>query len=141
MASSRGIAHLPVLAAVGTALYAASLAFVTGQQATADARVVASREPIRRATVEAASNRESLTDALKRAAVALQHANEGYAATVAQSASLDEALQLLAGRVAAASGSAASLPDRVQLTAPRTTVVTVVTQPPPVQATTGASGR
>lgn len=140
MASTRPFVHLPVLAAAGTALYAACLAFVTGQQAAADARVVAAREPMQRAAEHAARNREQLTATLQRAAAELQRASEGYAATLAQSASLDEALQLLADRVEAVSGSAASLPDRVQLAAPRTTVVTVVTQPP-VQATTGASGR
>lgn len=140
MASARPVVHLPALAAAGTALYAASLAFVTGQQAAADARVVAEREPMQRAAAEAAMHREQATEALQRAADALQRAADGYAATLAQSASLDEALQLLADRVETASGSAASLPDRVQLAAPRTTVVTVVTQAPAVQATTGASG-
>lgn len=141
MAVKRPLLHLPALAAAGTALYAASLAFVTGQQAAADARTVASREPMRQAAADAALRRERVTDSAQHAAAALEQAADGYAGVLAQSASLDEALRLLADRVGTATGAAAALPDRVQLAAPQTTVVTVVTQAPPVQATTGASGR
>jgi hypothetical protein len=141
MSAKRPLLHLPALAAAGTALYAASLAFVTGQQAAADARVAAEREPMRQAAIEAGQRRERVTAAAQRAAAALEQAAGSYSAALAQSASLDEALSLLAGSVEAATGAAAALPDRIQLAAPRTTVVTVITQPPPVQATTGASGQ
>ena len=141
MAARRPLLHLPALAAAGTTLYAASLEFVTDQQAATDARAVAQREPLRQAAVEAGSRGEQVAAAAQRAAEALQRASDGYAAALAESATVDEALRLLADRVAAATGAAASLPDRIQLAAPRTSVVTVVTQAPAVQATTGASGR
>ena len=141
MPAKRPLLHLPALAAAGTALYAASLAFVTGQQASTDAQVVAAQEPMRRAAVDAAEGRDRATLAAGRAAESLQRAADGYAAAIAQWEPLDEALQRLADSVGSATGAAASLPDRIQLPAPRTTVVTVVTQAPAVQATTGASGR
>ncbi len=141
MARQRPLLHLPVLATAGTAIYAASLAFVTGQQAAADGALTAAREPMRLATIDAGQRTERLTLGAQRAADALRRAADGYAATLALSASLDDALAELAEAVGTATGAAANLPDRVQLPAPRTTVVSVVSQPPPVQATTGASGR
>ena len=141
MARHRPLLHLPVLATAGTAIYAASLAFVTGQQAATDGVLAAAREPMRQATVEAGRRTEQLTADAQRAADALQQAADGYAAALAQSASLDAALRQLAEKVETATGAAARLPDRVQLPAPQTSVVTVAPQAPPVQATTGASGR
>jgi len=140
MAANRPLAHLPVLAAAGTALYASSLIFVTGQQAAADAQVSAAREPMRQAALEATRRRELVTTKVQRAADALQLAGDGYAAAIAQSVSLDDALRLLASGVETATGAAARLPDHITLAAPQTRVVTVVTQPA-VQAVTGASGR
>jgi hypothetical protein len=140
MAASRPVLHLPGLTAAATALYAASLAFVTGQQAATDAQRVAAGEPMRQAAAQAARQREVATGTLQRAADALHAAADGYARAAAESAALDDGLAQLAELVGKASGAAASLPDRVVLAAPRTSVVTVVTQPP-VQATTGASGR
>ena len=141
MGRRRPLLHLPVLATAGTAIYAASLAFVTGQQAVADGTLAAAREPMRQATIEAGRRADRLTAGAQRAADALRQAADGYATALAQSASLDGALSQLAAKVETATGAAANLPDRVQLPAPRTTVVNVVSQAPPVQATTGASGR
>jgi hypothetical protein len=139
MAISRPLLHLPILAAAGTALYAASLSFVTAEQSAADARVMAAREPLLRAAADAAANREQVTAAVQRAVDALKAASGDYASTVQQAAALDAALQALATSVQNATGMAATLPDRVSLPAPQTRVVTVTTAPA-TQAVTGASG-
>ena len=57
MATPKPILHLPLIAGACAASYALSLAFVTTQQARADARVAAAHEPMQEALGAAARQR------------------------------------------------------------------------------------
>jgi hypothetical protein len=138
MAASRPFVHLPMIAGACAAGYALCLAFVTGQQAGEDARVMAAREPMRAALQDAGRQRQRTSASVETAGRRLERAAEAYEAAARASASYGESLEALAGTVESVSGAAAALPDRVVLPAPQIQVVQVVA--PPVQAVTGASG-
>ncbi|HEY7332054.1 MAG TPA: hypothetical protein VH859_03755 [Candidatus Limnocylindria bacterium] len=140
MAAARPVIHLPLLAGACAAAYAVSLAFVTGQQAAADAALRATREPLRHAVTDAAQERLRAVVAVRRAAARLERAGGAYRRTLEASADLDAYLAALAEEVAVVTGAAAALPDRVALPAPQIQVVQV-TSAPPVQAVSGGSGR
>jgi hypothetical protein len=140
MAAPRPVLHLPVIAGASAVAYGLALAFVTSLQASADARVAAARLPIETAVRDAASQRVLTAREVRRAGRILEDAAAAYDRALRASSALDEALAALAGGVESASGAAARLPDRIALPAPRIQVVQVAA-PPPVQATTGASGK
>lgn len=140
MAAQRPIVHLPLIAGASAVAYGLTLAFVTGLQAAADARIAASRQPMEDAVRDAASQRTRTAQDVRRAGRILAEAAAAYERALQASTALDEALAALAGGVESASGAAARLPDRIALPAPRIQVVQVAA-PPPVQATTGASGQ
>ena len=139
MAGSRPQLHLPLIAGACATGYALCLAFVTGQQAHADALVLEAREPMRVALRDAERQRQLTAATIRGTSRHLERAAEAYERAARASASLDETLAALAGTVESVSGAAASLPDRVALPAPQIRVVQVAA-PPPVQAVTGASG-
>lgn len=139
MAASRPLLHLPMIAGACAAGYALCLAFVTGQQAHADAMVVQNRQPLGAALDDATRQRVRTAATVDRAGRQLEQAADAYERALRASASLDETLAALAARVESASGAAAALPDRIVLPAPQIQVVQVAA-PPPVQAVTGASG-
>ena len=141
MAGAKPILHLPALAALCAAAYAASLAFVTAQQADADAALRASRQPMQDAVAALGEARKRTTADVGRATGELERAGWAYARTVRASTELDAALASLAEEVATTTGAAAALPDRISLPAPQVQVIRVSAAAPAVQAVTGGSGR
>jgi hypothetical protein len=143
MPPARPILHLPVLAGACAAAYAATLAFVTGQQADADAIARANRQPLQEAVAAATSERRDAAADIRRAGARLERAGRAYRTALRASASLDGALVALAGDVETATGAAAALPERISLPVPQVQVVHVAAPAvaPPVQAVTGGSGR
>lgn len=139
--AKRPLAHLPLVAAVSAAGYAATLAWVTAVQADADQALAAARAPLARDVASAQDARRRTQAAVDAAVRELRHALRGYQLTVDASGTLDRRLEELGALVADVTGAASSLPQNVPLPAAPTTVQRVVVLPAPAtQGTTGASG-
>jgi hypothetical protein len=134
--------RLPILVAASAAAYAASLAWVSGMQASQDAAAARATRPLAEAAADAASMRSGAQAAADAATGALAEALGEYELTTRASAELDAQLAELASMVTEVTGAAARLPATVPLPAvPSAVVRQVVVQPPATQGTTGASGR
>jgi hypothetical protein len=139
MANPRTGVHVPLLAAASVGLYAVTLSGVTLLQSEHDRAVAAERQPLLDAAARAAAERSLTVAAIQRAAAALRDASDSYATTADASSELDAALTALSAQVAETTGAAARLPTSVALPAAPARVV-IQSAPPPIQATTGASG-
>jgi hypothetical protein len=130
--------HLPIAAAVSTALYAGSLVLVAGQQAAHDAELTRIRAPMVNAVARTEAERRAAEAAVRQASLLLDRASGGYEDVAALSLDLDDALAILAGRVQDATGAAARLPTSARLPSAPGGVTSVA---PTTVATTTASGK
>lgn len=134
---------VPVLVGLSTALYAVSLAGVTGLQASQDAAARARTAPLASAVSAAQRDREALELAVRAAGSAYNQDAAAYADARQRIDQLASEIAALAATVQAVRGSAAQLPAAAPRRAP-VQVVTISAPPaapmPAVQATTGASG-
>ena len=131
-------AHVGVLLGLSTGAYALSLAFVSGQQASAEAATAAQRAPAL-ATIDALDRGHAGIEAdLRAARSAYENAAAAYAATGTGFQDLEGRLADLAAAVAKVNGTAASMPTAVRLPAVSRSVAAAPA--PAVNATTGASG-
>lgn len=136
----RPLLHVPVIGAASAVLYAGTLGAVAFLQSSQDAALRRQTAPLEQAADLATQHGAAARRALQDAGRALQEAGDQYAATTENAAQLDAMLRRLADRVAAVTGSAATLPTSVQLP-PAPAPVIVRAAPPPAHATTGGSGR
>jgi hypothetical protein len=136
-------ADIPILIGLSTALYAASLAGVTGLQASQDAAARARTSTMASAVSDAQRDREALDLAVRAAGSAYNQEATAYADARDRIDRLAREVAALAATVQAVSGSAAQLPATAPMRAPAQ-VVTIsapaAAPMPAVQATTGASG-
>jgi hypothetical protein len=136
--AQRPALHLPIAAAVSTALYAGSLVLVAGQQAAHDAELTRIQTPMVDAVARTEAERLAAEAAVRQASSLLDRASGGYEDVAALSLDLDAALAILAGRVQDATGAAARLPSSVHLPSAPGSVTSVA---PATAATTTASGK
>jgi len=139
MAGNRPVLHLPITAAVCTGVYAISLAGVTTLQAIHEAEVTEARAPLVDAAERSRIARQSADASIREANAALQAATERYLAAVSASDALDSSLAALAQQITALSGAVNQMPRGGALPAAPGAVSAAA--PPPVQGTTGASGK
>ena len=134
--------HLGTYLGLSIGAYATVLAAVTGTQASADAALAASRAPAVDEVAEVAAGHDRLEGALDAALDGYAEAADRYTSLARRLAALDHRTATLAATVAEVAGSAAALPERVVLPTLARSVpgAPVVVAPPPVHATTGASG-
>lgn len=141
--SSTQRADVPILLGVSTALYAISLAGVTGLQAAQDSAARARSASLANAVSAAQRDREALELAVRAAGSAYNQDAAAYGDARDRLDRLASEISALAASVQAVSGSAAQLPAAAPMRAPAQ-VVTIAPPPaapvPAVQATTGASG-
>jgi hypothetical protein len=137
-----GRLDVPVLLALSTTLYAASLAGVTALQSSQDEAVRASTADLRAMLDRAREERAWLERAVGANESAFNTHVEAYADLETRASAISEELAELASLVDEVTGSAASLPTQLPH-APTVTRVVQVTIPaaaPQTHATTGASG-
>lgn len=141
--TSNGRADVPIILGLSTALYAVSLAGVTGLQASQDAAARARTATLATAVSAAQRDREALEMAVRAAGSAYNQDAAAYADARDRIDRLASEVAALAATVQAVSGSAAQLPAAAPMRAP-VQVVTIsgpaLAPMPAVQATTGASG-
>jgi hypothetical protein len=140
MTEARRPVHLAVLLGASTAVYALSLAGVTALQSATDRALVAGQAPTQDAADRLGDGHDRLEAELATAMRRYAESAARYEALVATMATMESSLESYAGRAAAISGAARSLPARVSLPTVTRTVTTTVVKPR-VRATTGASGR
>ncbi|MGZ6343159.1 MAG: hypothetical protein ACXWOT_09125 [Candidatus Limnocylindrales bacterium] len=126
--------HIPVTIGLSAGLYAASLAGVTALQAAQDAAVAAQRDPAAAAIAQLQAHNDGLSQDLIKAGDAFDAAAGRYDAASQRLASLEQQL----GRIAAAVGAVRSGSSAAKLPSVGRSNVAA---PPPVSATTGASGK
>jgi len=132
--------HLGVLLGLSAAAYAGTLAVVTAEQAAADSRVAAARDPILQVVDALRVGNERLERGL---AVISHRSNTGLEAYDRLSIAigrLDRDLDALATVVANIQGASRDLPTKVALPQVTRTVRTVVKAAPTTHGTTRASG-
>jgi hypothetical protein len=138
MTDARRPVHLAVLAGTSVSLYAATLAAVATIQSSSDAAVIDARSPLEAATRTISLDHDALSSRLAQAEDAYGAAAAAYDRTRPQLDGVESTLDRLAGSVAAVSGSARSLPDRVAL--PSVTQTVVQRASSPAHVSTGPSG-
>ena len=132
---------VPVILGVSAAVYAASLAAVTGLQAGQDQAVRDANVELAGSIADARLTREDAEVQLLLARHAYGRLAGGYEDVRAEADRLSREVAELASAVEAVTGSAAQLPASVPLRpAQRIVTVTVPVAAPAVHATTGASG-
>jgi len=129
--------HVGVLIGASTAAYAATLAAVTGLQATSEAELIAQRAPAVAEVQGLDAGNQALDDALALAGRRYDGLSQAYAVAGDRLTALETALANLAASVHAIDGVSRSLPASVPL--PKVTRVTVRSAPA-TSGTTGASG-
>jgi hypothetical protein len=139
VADLRAPVHLAVLVGCSTCAYAFSLAAVTALQSGTDASMARERGPMARTIDSIAADHDGLELAISTAIAEYDQLAATYARLGASIEGVEHGLDTLAGLTRSVSTSAASLPSRVRMptiraAAPRNAA------PPPVHATTGASG-
>lgn len=140
MTDPRRPLHLAVMFGASTAIYAISMAGVASIQSKADQTLTARQAPADDAATRLRDGHDALDARLARAAAAYARAAAGYDALVTTLDTTETALGDYAGRVAAVSGAAKSLPSRVSMPSVSTKVVVKTTSRPKTSASTGASG-
>jgi len=130
--------HLAALAGTSVSIYAATLAVVAAIQSSEDTALIDARAPLEAATRSVSLGHDALSARLDQAENAYGAAASAYDRTRPRLDGVESTLDRLAGSVAAVSGSARSLPDRVALPPVTPTIVTRVSSP--AHVTTGASG-
>jgi hypothetical protein len=137
-------AHIGVLVGLSTSAYALTLAGITGLQSSTEGAARAARAPMVAAIGEMTTAHDGLQARLDRARVAYEAAAGAYSDAGLAVDGLEARITALVAAVTEVNGSASSLPSAVRLPAVRlpavTRSVTAAAAPPPVQATTGASG-
>jgi hypothetical protein len=138
MTEIRRPVHLAVLAGTSVSVYAATLAVVATFQSSADATVIDVRAPLDAAARSVSLDHDALSTRLDQAENAFGAAAAAYDRSRLRLDGVESTLERLASSVAAVSGSARSLPDRVALPSVTHTIVTQATAA--AHVTTGASG-
>ena len=133
-----------VLLGVSAAVYAASLAGVSGLQSEADAALAASRRPGADAVRHAAAANDALETRVRAIDRAARDLLDEYHAATLDVEAYQARLDALAGLVAEVEGTAAALPARISL--PSVAIHGAVgtargSRPPATSGRTGASGR
>jgi hypothetical protein len=133
---------VPIVLGISTALYAASLAVVTGLQAGADADQRAETAPLELTLENLRSDRAVLEVDAELARRSLDRGIDGYDALATRVTLLNEELAELSAAVQSVSGSAAALsvPSLAQSAPTRIVRIVPAAAPPAAHATTGASG-
>jgi hypothetical protein len=129
--------HVGVMFGLTAAGYAATLGVVTALQASAEADLIAQRQPVAAAIEQAAAGNDRLAGAVDVAGRDITDAVAAYDAVAARLPGFEGRLTDLSGLVQAVDGASRALPAR----APMPTVVRTTTAARPVaHATSGGSG-
>jgi hypothetical protein len=132
-------ARAAMLVGASAAVYAVSLAAVSGLQSSTDAARIARSEPWLEQVAEARAANDELEAALLDASTEAQALGAAYEAAGEGIVAYEARLDALAALVAEVEGTAASLPSRIGL--PKVTVRgTTRTTRPATTSTSGASG-
>ena len=132
-------ARAAMLVGAAAAVYAVSLAAVSGLQSSSDAALIARTQPWLDQVAEARAANDELEAALLRASSEAQALGAAYEAAGDELVAYEARLDSLAALVAEVKGTAASLPSRIGL--PKVTVRGAgSTTRPATKATSGASG-
>jgi hypothetical protein len=130
--------HVWVLFGASTAGYALVLAGVTAFQSTAEASLVAARQPAVDGVAQLAAGHDALSRRLDAARSDYAATVDAYVAAGGTLDALHQQVALLAGVVAEIDGVSRAMPDAIKLPAVKHTVTTV--NSPTTSGTTGASG-
>ncbi|MEW6223815.1 MAG: hypothetical protein AB1627_04230 [Chloroflexota bacterium] len=132
-------ARAAMLVGASAAVYAVSLAGVSGLQSSSDAALIARTQPWLDQVAEARAANDELEAALIRASTEAQALGAAYEAAGDELVAYEARLDSLAALVAEVKGTAAALPSRIGL--PKVTVRGAArTTRPATKATSGASG-
>lgn len=135
----RGLpAHVGVMLGLSAGAYAVALAGVSANQSAADAGRMAERAPIAAGLATLSASHDRLDAALAAARERYTAAAAEYANLAPGIAGLESDIARLSGLVTEIEGTAAALPAGAPMPSVRTSVAKVA--PPPVHASTGASG-
>jgi hypothetical protein len=138
-------ARAGMLFGVTAAIYAVTLAGITGLQAESDAAVAAGRTPYLDVVAESRAANDALASRVRAADVQVRSLVASYGTVGADVTAFETRLDELAALVADVQGSAAALPARIKL--PSVTIVRVASggssrsSAPKTTTKTGASGR
>lgn len=132
-------ARAGMLIGASAAVYAVTLAGVSGLQSQSDAEAIARREPWLAEIAESRAANDDLDASLVAAGAEARALAAAYARTGDAMTSYQARLDTLAALVAEVQGSAASLPSRINLPAVNVRSSTRSTRPA-TTATSGASG-
>lgn len=128
-----------MLVGVSAAVYAASLAAISGLQSSADAELIARRQPWLDQVAGARAANDELEAALMQTSAEAKALGAAYAEAGDGIGAYEIRLDALAALVAEVKGTAASLPSRIGL--PKVTMRgAVTTSRPATTSTSGASG-
>ncbi len=130
--------HLGVLLGMSAATYATALASVAAIQSSTDLATLDERQPAIDAITTLGRHNDELAARIDRAATRYDAVAGTYAPLVDDVASLEAAIDKLAGTVAGIGRTSASLPTRVSI--PRSVRAAPAAPRPASHATTGASG-
>jgi hypothetical protein len=123
-----------------TAVYAVSLAAVTGLQSNDDRTLAARQAPAEDAAARLRDGHDQLESAIARVSDAYDRAVGAYDGLAPRLEATEASLADLATTAQSISGAARSLPDRISLPPISRTVVRTVASRPTTSASTGASG-
>lgn len=132
-------ARAGMLLGVSAAIYAVSLAGVSGLQAQGDAELIARRQPYLDTIARIRAANDDLEAGVMRAGAQAEALGRSYTATADTMSAQQARLEALAALVAEVKGSAAALPARISL--PSVSVHGTVRSAPRTVASTGASGK
>lgn len=125
---------------LSTSSYAVLLACVTASQSAADLALVASRAPIEADIAIIRARHDHLAATLADAGARYADTAAAYGGLEPELAGLEDELARYAGLVAEINGRAAALPARAPMPPVQRHAPAAPVAPPPVHATTGASG-
>ncbi len=131
--------HLAVFFGTSAAVYAVSLAGITGLQSGADRAVMDQLAPSEGAAERIRAGHDKLQSELDRSTRAFNSVAARYEAVVNDLSTLDEALASHTAQMGKVTSAVRALPKRVSLP-PVTRVVVTTVAKPRVRGSTGASG-